>query len=89
MLLKNLATIFNYSFYIKNAVWEGLGILTDIIHNVHLINREQLDITRSNNILEKSEFLFFLVKLIKIFYSFNFPTVLVLEELQLIDSLSL
>ena len=89
ILLKDPATISNCRFHIKNAVREGLGILIDIIPNLHSIIGEQSDIARSNDMSEKNKFLFFFVKLIKVFCSFDFPVVLVLEDLQLLDSQSL
>ena len=89
LLLEDYVTLANYRTIIQNAVGEEGKILTDIIPNLQLIIGIQPSISYAfgNQAKHRSDYV--LIKFIKALFSFNRPLILILDDLQNIDSDSL
>lgn len=88
LLLRGEGTIANYKCRIKEAVGDEGILLTNAIHSLPLIIGQQSVITECNGRNAKNRFNYVLIKFIKAICSADFPLILILEDLQWMDSSS-
>ena len=88
LLFRDKVTIANYKYRIIEAVGDEGILLTSAINNLHLIIGQQPSIAECLGRNAKNRFSYVLVKFIKAICSVGFPLILILEDLQWIDSSS-
>ena len=88
LLMRDKAIIANYKYRIIEAVGDEGKLLLGAMNNLHMIIGEQPVIAECNGQIAKNRFNYVFLKFIKAICSVGAPLIIVLEDLQWLDSAS-